>query len=81
MVLDSGDLINPSGHRQELDRNFGLVNICGLGLTTGNTWIALGGSVVRKPQSSTALESSLMAIGCCNLQWRFARGNLRVVCS
>jgi choline transport protein len=41
-----GDLINASGHRQELDRNFSLINICGLGLTTGNTWIALGGSIV-----------------------------------
>jgi hypothetical protein len=39
-------LINASGHRQELDRNFGLINICGLGITSGNTWIALGGSIV-----------------------------------
>jgi choline transport protein len=39
-------LINPSGHRQELDRNFHLINICGLGLTSGNTWIAIGGSIV-----------------------------------
>lgn len=38
--------INPSGHPQELDRNFSLVNICGLGLTSGNTWIALGGTIV-----------------------------------
>jgi choline transport protein len=44
---DSG-LINASGHRQELDRNFRLINICGLGITTGNTWIALGGSIVCK---------------------------------
>jgi hypothetical protein len=41
------ELINASGHRQELDRNFGLINIVGLGLTTGNTWIAIGGSIVR----------------------------------
>jgi hypothetical protein len=45
---DSGGLINASGHRQELDRNFRLINICGLGITTGNTWIALGGSIVCK---------------------------------
>lgn len=37
--------INPSGHRQELDRNFNLLSICSLAITTGNTWIALGGSV------------------------------------
>ncbi|KUJ13959.1 choline transporter [Mollisia scopiformis] len=39
-------LINASGHRQELERNFRLINICGLGITSGNTWIALGGSIV-----------------------------------
>jgi hypothetical protein len=41
-------LINASGHRQELDRNFHLINICGLGITSGNTWIAIGGSIVRE---------------------------------
>jgi len=45
-ILASEDLINASGHRQELDRNFRLINICGLGITSGNTWIALGGSIV-----------------------------------
>ena len=47
-------LINASGHRQELDRNFHLINIAGLGITSGNTWIAIGGSIVcifRFPQS------------------------------
>lgn len=43
----SGTLINVSGHKQELERNFGLISLCGLGITSGNTWIALGGSVVR----------------------------------
>ena len=42
-------LINASGHAQELDRNFHLINICGLGVTSGNTWIAIGGSIVRRP--------------------------------
>ena len=36
--------INASGHRQELDRNFNLVSICALAITTGNTWVALGGT-------------------------------------
>jgi choline transport protein len=58
---DSGGLINASGHRQELDRNFRLINICGLGITTGNTWIALGGSIVCK-YSSVTWEVSLMAL-------------------
>ncbi len=37
--------INPSGHRQELDRNFSLLSLCGLAISSGNDWIALGGSV------------------------------------
>lgn len=41
-------LINASGHRQELERNFHLINIAGLGITSGNTWIALGGSIVSQ---------------------------------
>ena len=43
---DSDGLINASGHRQELDRNFHFIHIAGLGITSGNTWIALGGSIV-----------------------------------
>jgi hypothetical protein len=46
---ESDGLINASGHRQELDRNFRLINICGLGITSGNTWIAIGGSIVLAP--------------------------------
>jgi choline transport protein len=42
----SDELINASGHRQELERNFSLLSICGVAVTTGNTWIAQGGSVV-----------------------------------
>jgi len=38
-------LINASGHRQELDRNFTLLSLCGLAISSGNDWIALGGSV------------------------------------
>lgn len=40
-----GELVNASGHRQELERNFSLLSICAVAVTTGNTWIAQGGSV------------------------------------
>ena len=36
--------INASGHHQELDRNFNLISICALAITSGNTWVALGGT-------------------------------------
>jgi choline transport protein len=38
--------INETGHKQELDRNFSLLSICSVGIVTGNTWAALGGSIV-----------------------------------
>ncbi|KAK2775257.1 hypothetical protein FQN52_004040 [Onygenales sp. PD_12] len=41
----SDEAINASGHKQELERNFSLMSICGVGITTGNTWIAMGGSI------------------------------------
>lgn len=42
----STELVNASGHRQELERNFSLLSICAVAVTTGNTWIAQGGSLV-----------------------------------
>ncbi|KIX02489.1 uncharacterized protein Z518_08430 [Rhinocladiella mackenziei CBS 650.93] len=41
-----GDLINASGHVQELDRNFGLLAAAGVGLVVGNVWPAVGGSIL-----------------------------------
>ncbi|DAA76898.1 TPA_exp: putative Choline transporter Hnm1 [Trichophyton benhamiae CBS 112371] len=38
-------MINSSGHKQQLDRNFSLISMCAIGVTAGNTWIAMGGSV------------------------------------
>lgn len=38
--------VNETGHKQELDRNFSLLSICSVGIVTGNTWAALGGSIV-----------------------------------
>lgn len=38
--------INASGHREELERNFGLVSIVSFAITSGNTWVSLGGTVV-----------------------------------
>jgi amino acid transporter len=41
-----GEVLNASGHKQELERNFSLLSICSIGITTGNVWAALGGSIV-----------------------------------
>jgi hypothetical protein len=47
--IDLGEVFNASGHKQELERNFSLLSICSIGITTGNVWAALGGSIVRFP--------------------------------
>jgi hypothetical protein len=38
--------VNETGHIQELECNFSLFSICSVGIVTGNTWAALGGSIV-----------------------------------
>ncbi|KAF1810707.1 amino acid transporter [Eremomyces bilateralis CBS 781.70] len=42
---DDHELVNASGHAQELERNFSLLSVASVGITTGNTWAALGGSI------------------------------------
>jgi hypothetical protein len=45
-TIDVGEVINASGHEQQLKRQFSLLSICSIGITTGNVWAALGGSIV-----------------------------------
>ena len=45
-VGEVGEELNASGHKQELERNFSLLSLCAIGITTGNVWAALGGSIV-----------------------------------
>ena len=72
--------INGAGHVQELDRNFNLLSACGMALTAGNTWAALGGSIVNlelfRPRLVTASDTDL---GRCHQQWWAAWGSIRIV--
>lgn len=45
LVGEHGEVINASGHRDQLKRQYGLLSICGLALTIDNAWVALGGSI------------------------------------
>ncbi len=38
--------VNETGHIQELEQNFSIFSLCSVGIVTGNTWAALGGSIV-----------------------------------
>src|SRR5271154_1229427 len=40
-----GEIVNASGHRDQLQRGYGLLSICGLALTVDNAWVALGTSM------------------------------------
>jgi choline transport protein len=40
------EVINASGHKQEVDRNFGFWSICALSVCADNAWAAGGGSLV-----------------------------------
>ncbi|KAF2091304.1 amino acid transporter [Saccharata proteae CBS 121410] len=41
-----GEVVNASGHVQELERNFSVLSACAVGICVGNTWAAIGGSIV-----------------------------------
>ncbi|KIW65905.1 hypothetical protein PV04_08120 [Phialophora macrospora] len=43
--VQDGDVINASGHKQELDRLFSRFSIISTAITTGNVWIALAGTI------------------------------------
>lgn len=44
-IIQDGEVVNASGHRDQLQRHYGLLSICGLALTIDNAWVALGGSI------------------------------------
>ena len=79
-----GIVLNASGHKQELQRHFSLLSICSIGITTGNVWAALGGSIVRQPLSFIPHQNSgevLIVISLSGhraLQWRRPGRYIRV---
>lgn len=42
----TGEVLNASGHVQELRRQFSLWSLAGVGITVGNVWPAVGGSIL-----------------------------------
>jgi hypothetical protein len=52
-IGDIGELVNTSGHVQELDRNFGFWSICAISIVADNAWAAGGGSLVCPLSSCT----------------------------
>lgn len=44
-IVHDEEVVNASGHKDQLQRQYGLLSICGLALTIDNAWVALGGSI------------------------------------
>jgi choline transport protein len=44
-VGSTHEIINASGHRDQLDRQYGILSICGMALTVDNAWVAIGTSL------------------------------------
>lgn len=45
VITLEGEIVNASGHKDQLERGYGLLSICGLALTVDNAWVALGTSM------------------------------------
>ncbi|KAF6220398.1 hypothetical protein HO133_002830 [Letharia lupina] len=58
-IVQGGEVINASGHRDQLQRHYGLLSICGLALTIDNAWVALGGSIAVSISTSVDHTSTL----------------------
>jgi len=39
------EIVNASGHRDQLNRQYGILSICGMALTVDNAWVAIGTSL------------------------------------
>lgn len=45
VITLEGQIVNASGHKDQLQRGYGLLSICGLALSVDNAWVALGTSL------------------------------------
>lgn len=44
-AVEGGTVLNASGHKDQLKRQYGLVGLAGIALTIDNAWVALGSSI------------------------------------
>lgn len=44
-AVEDGAVINASGYKDQLKRQYGLLGLAGIALTVDNAWIALGSSI------------------------------------
>ena len=57
------EIINASGHPDQLNRQYGFLSICGMALTVDNAWVAIGTSLnVAICEHPQALEIPLAVL-------------------
>jgi choline transport protein len=68
------EIVNASGHRDQLDRQYGILSICGMALTVDNAWVAIGTSLnVAICEFCELLKAQLGADCLLDRQWRTPR--------
>lgn len=91
VVVENGQVLNASGYRDELKRQYSLIGLAGIALTVDNAWVALGSSIsvsIRKHRvAPNCLAAALDIVDfdnylteAMNSQWWSARLNLRPYC-
>lgn len=45
VAVENGVVINASGYKDQLKRQYGLVGLAGIAVTVDNAWVALGSSI------------------------------------
>ena len=51
-----GELVNASGHKDQLQRQYSIWSICSLALTIDSAWVVLGGSIAIAISKSRLLR-------------------------
>jgi hypothetical protein len=57
-VAVEGEIVNASGHKDQLQRGYGFLSVCGLALSVDNAWVAIGTSLnvaICERESGTCL--------------------------
>ena len=60
VVASTGEIVNASGHRDQLKRHYNVLSICGLALTIDNAWVALGGSIAVSISTISTFSFTLL---------------------
>lgn len=66
-AVHDGTVINASGYKDQLKRQYGLLGLAGIALTVDNAWVALGSSIsvsigMRPPVSMTSTTYYITAL-------------------